>query len=159
MLRIHKAADAQGVLHGAQGEQAIQTHTGQCGLGGPGTGGQQQFIVRFLENFAGGKIAYRHRFGAAVNGSDFVVDLHLHPEPLIKAFRGLQGQFLLIFDHAADVIGQAAVGVRNKPRPLKNNDLGGFVQPAQPGCRGGTACHTAYDDDFHLIVPPFRDSS
>ena len=159
MLLLHKTVDAQSVLHRAQGEQPVQPHAGQRGLGGFGAGGQQQFVVGFGEHFAGIQIAYRDGFGGAVDGGHLVADLHLYPEPLIKALRGLQRQFGLVLDHAADVVGQTAVGVGYIPRTLKHHDLGGFIQPAQPGCRGGAARHSAYDDHFHLIVPPFRDSS
>ena len=35
--------------------------------------------------------------------------------------------------------------------PLEYHHLGGFVQPADTGCRGGPAGHAAHNDDFHGI--------
>ena len=90
-----------------------------------------------------------------MNGSDLVAHTHGDPKAGEEALRRLEGQLLGILNDPADVIGQAAVGVGDEPGPLKYHDLRLLVQPADAGSSGSTACHTAYNDNFHIIVPPF----
>ena len=84
-----------------------------------------------------------------------MVHLHGNTEPGEKALRGLEGQRLRVFNDAADIIGQAAVGIGNVARPLKHHDLCLFIQSADAGRGGGTARYAAYDNNLHLNAPPF----
>ena len=91
-----------------------------------------------------------------MEGGHLVVHPHIDAEAFVKALGRLQGQLVLIGDDAADVIGQAAVGVGDKSRPLKNDDLRLLIPPADAG-RGGRAAGNAADNDyFHVFTPPFR---
>ena len=112
---LHKTADTQGVLHRAQREHPLQAGPRHGGLSGLGAGGQQQFVVRLPEGLAAVQVAHLHAVGGPVDGGDFVAHLHLHAETLVKTLRRLQGQFGLVLDHAADVVGQPAVGVGDEP--------------------------------------------
>ena len=58
-----------------------------------------------------------------------------------------QARFLL--DHAADVVRQAAVGVRHIRPALDHQDLRALVQPAQPRRTRRAAGDATDDDDFH----------
>ena len=154
--------DAQGVLHGAQGEQLVQPHAGQPGLGGSGAGGQQQLVIGFLKGLAGFQIGHRDRLAVRVQRGDFVAHLHADPESGEKALRGLEGQLRRVGDDVPDEIGQAAVGVGNIAAALKHHDFRLFVQPANPGRRRCAARHAAHNDNFHLsfhLSPPCGDAS
>ena len=63
--------------------------------------------------------------------------------------RDEQARFLL--DHARDVIRQTAVRVRHVRAALHHDDLGFFVQPAQPRRARRAARHSANDDDLHVL--------
>ena len=49
MICIDVVLDAEGILHSAQCEQFVQTHTRKQGLGGLGTGREDQLVVAFLK--------------------------------------------------------------------------------------------------------------
>ena len=91
-----------------------------------------------------------------MDGNHLMPHPHIYTEPLPKALRCLESQLCLIGDDAADIIGQAAVGVRDIPRALKDNDLRLLIQPADSRRRSGSACHTAYNHNLHFSTPPFR---
>jgi len=50
------------------------------------------------------------------------------------------------------MVGETAVREGDIGPSLENNDLGFFIHPAQPGCRAGSASHTANDNDLHKAL-------
>ena len=84
-----------------------------------------------------------------VDGLHFVAYAHVHVEACAEAFGGLQGEGALVGDGAADVVGQAAVGVRDVAGTLEYDDLGRLIEAPKPGRRRGAAGHASYDNDFH----------
>ena len=75
------------------------------------TGRQQELVVALHKGFARLQILYGNGLSVGMDRRDFMAYLHLYAEAAEKAFRGLKGQFLRIFDDAADIIRQTAVGV------------------------------------------------
>ena len=45
VVPVNVLLDAEGVLHSAQGKQPVQSHTGEPGLGGLGSGREDQLVV------------------------------------------------------------------------------------------------------------------
>ena len=156
MVLFDEFPELQGVLHGAEGEQPVDAHAGQRRLGGPGAGGEDQLVVGLCKDLARSQVFHVHRLGVRVDGRHLVADPHVHPEAPPEALRRLERQLRPVGDDAADVVGQAAVGIGYIPGPLKHHDLRRLVQPPEPGRRRGPAGHAAHDHNFHLIVPPFR---
>ena len=142
--------DAEGILHGAQGEHLFKPHAGQSGLGGLGAWGENQFVVGLLEDLVCLQIFDRDRFFVRVDGHNLMVHPHIHLEAGQKTLWGLEGQGLWIGDHIADIVGQSAVGIGDIPRPLKNNNLSLFVQSTNPSRCRGTPRHATYNYHFHF---------
>ena len=90
-----------------------------------------------------------------MDSRDLMAHLHVYMEPGEEAFRGLEGQIRPIGNHITDIVWQTTVGIGDIPRALKNYDFCLLIQSANTGGSGSTACHTAYNDNFHIIVPPF----
>ena len=77
------------------------------------------------------------------------VDAGVDVEHVAKGVRGRDQEARLLLDHAADVVGQAAVRVRDVGPALHHEDLGVLVEPAQARRARGAAGDAADDDDFH----------
>ena len=129
--------DAEGVLHSAQGKQLLQPHAGQPGLGGLGAGGEEKLVIGLLKFLPRLQVSHADRLPVRMEGGDLVAHPHIHPKAGEEALRRLEGQVRPVLDHPADVVGQAAVGVGDVSRPLKDHDFRCLVQPAQPGRGGG----------------------
>ena len=80
------------------------------------------------------------------------VDVEHGPEHLLRRHQEAR----LLRDHAADVVGQPAVRVRDVRPALHHEDLGLLVQPAQARRARRPARHSANDDDFHASYPLLR---
>ena len=154
LLPLHKGPDGQGVLHGAEGEKALAVQPRNLRPGGVGPGGQEEFVILLGGDRPGLQVLYRDGLGRRVDGGGLVAHPGIDAEPLPEPLGGLEGERLLILDHPADVIGQAAVGVGDEAGALQHHDLRLLVQPADPGRRRGPAGHPANDDNFHAVVPP-----
>ena len=147
-LACDKLPDAEGILHGAQGEQPVARHPGQRGLGGSGPGGEEQLVITLLKFLPGVQIAHGDGLFLGVDGGDLMAHPHVHPEPPPEALWGLEGELLGVGDDPADVVGQAAIGVGDDSEIARHN-LGPLIQPADAGGRRGPSGHPAHDDDFH----------
>ena len=79
---------------------------------------------------------------------------HIHPETGKEALWSLKGQFLRIFNHPTDVVGQTAVGIGDIAGTLKDHDFRLLVQPADTSRSGGSSRYAPYDNDLHPISPP-----
>ena len=89
-------------------------------------------------------------FLCGIDRSYFLPYPHINAKAVPKTLRGLQRQLVLILDHAAHIVGQAAVGVGHIAAALDHHDLRVFIQTADAGGGRSTARHTAYDHNFHL---------
>ena len=145
----------EGIFHSTQSEQLVRLHTGQLRLGGFCTGREDQFVIAFFKFLAGFQISYRNRFSIVMDGGHFMQHFHHDTETGEEALRGLQGQLFRIGNHITDIVWQTTVGIGDIPRALKNYDFCLLIQSANTGGSGSTACHTAHNDNFHVIVPPF----
>ena len=153
-LRIDELADAQRVLHGAQGENPLQFHARQIGHHRPRAGRENQLIVAFLIGFAAIQRAHGNGLARWIDGRNFAVYAHVEGETRGQALRRLHRKRARFLNHIAHVIGQAAIGIRHIPGAFQHHDLRRFIQPAQPR-RGGCAARDAADDHhFHSYVPP-----
>ena len=114
VMPIDVIFDPEGILHGAQSEQILQSNAGEAGLSRLRTRGQDQLVIALFEFFSGLQIFYRYRFPVRVDSLHLVADLHVHTEPGEKALRCLKGQFFRGSDHISDVVRQTAVSVGNK---------------------------------------------
>ena len=72
---------------------------------------KQELIVALLKGFSRFQILHGNGLSVGMDRCDLMAYLHLYAEAAEKALRGLKGQFLRIFDDAADIIRQTAVGV------------------------------------------------
>ena len=125
---------------------------------------------------------HRHRAGSehqlVIGGNRDVAARHIAQPDLLRSWQDLHGlavspdvdreivaeellagdeQVRLPLDHSADVVGQPAVREGNVGSALDHQDVGGLVQPAQPGSAGGAACHSTDDDDLHDGIPRKKD--
>ena len=150
LVPVDERFDPEGVLHGPQGEEPVAVHSGQVRPHRLCAGGQEELVVGFFKNGTRFQIFHGNGLFFGMDGGDLVADLHVDAEPPEEALRGLQGQLLRVLDDAADVIGQAAVGVGDVAGTLKNDDLGLLVQSADPCCRRGAARHAADDHNLHI---------
>jgi len=89
-------------------------------------------------------------FPLGIDGRHLLPHPRVNAETVPKTLRGLQRQLVPIHDHAAHIVGQAAVGVGHIAAALDHDDLRVFIQTADAGRSGRTARHTAYDHNFHL---------
>ena len=147
--------DAQGIFHGPESKEVINIRAGDRRLCRFCSGRQKQLVIAFFKFPAGFQIFHRNRILLWMNGSDFMMHLHGHLESGEKAFRGLEGQMVLMGDDLSNIIRQSAVCVGDKSGALKNDDLCLFVQPANSCSGGRSAGHAAYNHNFHVIFPPF----
>ncbi len=148
-LPLQEGANAEGVLHRPQGEDALQVDAGQGRTDGPGPGGEDQLVIGLSVLAAVAQPPDGDGVLLRLDGQDLVLDPDVDAEPGLEALRGLEGQDPLVLDGPPDVVGQAAVGVGDIAAPLQNDDLGLLVQAAQAGRRGGPSGHASDDDDFH----------
>ena len=155
MVCIDVILDAEGIFNSAQGKQLIKTYTGKPGLGRLGSGRENQLVIALLELLTGFQIFHGNFFFFGMDSRDLMAHLHVYMEPGEEAFRGLEGQIRPIGNHITDIVWQTTVGIGDIPRALKNYDFCLLIQSANTGGSGSTACHTAYNDNFHIIVPPF----
>ncbi len=77
---------------------------------------------------------------------------HIDRELLAKRLFRRHQEARLFFNHAADMVRQSAVRVRNIRPAFDHEDFGFFVQPAQARRTRCAAGHSANDDDFHFLI-------
>ena len=109
----------------------------------------------FLKLLVALQVSDGHGLPLRMDGNDLMAHLHVYMEPGEEAFRGLEDQIRPIGNHITDIVWQTTVGIGDIPRALKNYDFCLLIQSANTGGSGSTACHTAHNDNFHVIVPPF----
>ena len=145
--------DRERILHRPQGHDARIFHTGQCRTDRFCAGGKKQLIIGFRIFFACFQIPDPHCLLLRIDGNRFISHPHIDAETAAEAFRRLHRKRALFPDHAANIVGQAAVGIGNIAAPFQHDDFRFFVQTAQPGRRGGASRHSADDDNFHTPHP------
>ena len=77
---------------------------------------------------------------------------HVDIEPRAESLRRLYEKPFVLFDNASDVIGEAAVGIRNVFPLFKQDDFRFFGVPADAGGGCGASGHSAYDDNLHVVI-------
>ena len=87
-----------------------------------------------------------------MDGQDLVADPDINAEALEKALRGLQSKAAFLADDAADVIGQAAVGIGHETAALQDENLRRLVQTAEPRRGRGASRYAADDQNFHSVL-------
>ena len=156
MFPFYKIPDGQGILHCAQSEQTVQAYTGKGRLHGLCPGGEEQLVIGFLKFLPGAQIPDGDCFALGMDRGYLMPYPHVDAEAPPKTLRCLEGQFCRILDDAADVIGEAAVGIGDVAGPLKDHHFRIFVQTADSRRGGGASRHAAHNDNFHPNTPPFR---
>ena len=111
LLFHHAAAHLQRVLNGTQLQYAVRMHTRGIRHHGLRARGEYKFVVLQGILTAVGEVFDADGLARAVYGGDLAQNAHVYVEAFFKARGGLQGEFALVFDDSAHVIGQAAVGV------------------------------------------------
>ena len=142
--------DAVGVVHIAQGEDALLADALEGRTHGRGAGREEQLVVGLL---VGGAVGTAHGYGLAggVDGHGLVLHAHVDAEALPERLGRLHQQLGTIFDDAADVVRQAAVGVRDVGSLLQQDDVCRFVHSSQSGGGGCSACHAPNNQVFHNV--------
>ena len=82
LLPLHKSSDGQGVLHGAQGEEAVTVQPWDGGPGGPGPGGQDQLVIGLRGDLPGLQVLDGDGFLLPVDGGGLVTHPHVDAEPV-----------------------------------------------------------------------------
>ena len=78
-----------------------------------------------------------------------MTDFHVYAKARVEAFRGLEREIAAVGNDAANVIRQAAVGIRNMMRAFKYRNLRLLIQTADAGSCCGAAGYSANNNDFH----------
>ena len=149
VIFIYIILDPKRVFYGTKCKHLIKVCAGKSGLCRLYSGRKNEFIVDFLKFIAGFEIFHRHGLSVGMDRRNLVTNSHIHAESGEKALGRLEGQVLRVFNHISDIVWQSAVGVGDVSRTLKNHDLCLFIEPSD-SCGGGcSACHTAYNHNFH----------
>ena len=90
-----------------------------------------------------------------MNRKHLMAYFHLYAEALKETFRCLQSQLPGVLNHAANVIRQSAVRIRNITGTLKDHHLSVLVQSSDSRCGSGASGHSAHNNNFHGFNPPF----
>ena len=148
--RVQTGFDAHHVLDVADGEHVVTVDAlDGAGHDGRRAGGQHQLVVALGEGFSCLGVAHGDSLGGAVNGNDLPVYLHVDVVPSLEGTGRHHHQVVGRGHHAAQIIGQRAVGVGHVPSPLEHADLRRLVQSAHPGRHRGAAGHTAHYYQLH----------
>ena len=149
-------ADRPRVGHGPDLEDPRQVDAGQWRTDGNGPGRQHQLVVGLGGHVAGCDIAQLDGLLVRRDLDGLAARAHIDCEHRAKhRFAGHQ-EARLLFNHAADVVGQPAVRVRDIGAPLHHEDFRLFIQPAQARRTRRPSCHSANDDDFHDLFSLFN---
>lgn len=152
LFLLDESAHFERVLDCAEGQDSLGVDAGRIRDHGLRAGGEDERVVA-LDIFPA-LVEAEHGDGLflPVYGGDFARDAHVHVEAGEEALWGLEGEVAVVLDHAAYVIGQAAVRVGDEARALNDNYLRLLVQPAEPGCRSRAARDAADYDYFAHVV-------
>lgn len=149
--RVDAGGEAIDVGDVAQDEHAVGAGDGRDD--GSGAGTEHQLVVGL------GVRAVRavdgDRAGGGVDVGHPAADADVQAEPGVQRGRGLQEERVTVLDDAADVVGQAAVGVRDVLARLQDDDLGLLVQATQTRGRRHAGGDAANDHDLHAFLLGF----
>ena len=149
-VSIEPLAHLPGVRHGSHRENARQVNAGKRWTDRSRTGREHQFVVMFGGDLTGHMVLQLDRFLFRRDTDHFAARSAIDRELLAKCLFGRHKQARLFFNRAAHVIRQPAVRVRNIRSTLDHQDVGFFIQPAQPRRTRCSASHSTNDDDFHF---------
>ena len=143
--------DAAGVGHVAQREDALRVDALQGRAHGFGSGRKEEAVVSLAVRPAVGR-PHAERVGRRVKPDHFVTHTHVDAIAAAERFGRLHKQAVALGDDAAEVIRQAAIGIRDVLAALNEDDFGRLVQPSQTGGRSGATGHAAHNDMFHTLL-------
>ena len=113
-----KSSRAEGVLHRAQGEDAVPLP--DKGRADGRRARRIDELVVTLPIFAAAlRLAHAHLLFRARDLDDLAADAHVHVEAAAETFRRLQREFGAVADDPADVVRQPAVRIRKHSRPAR----------------------------------------
>ena len=136
--------DGGDIHHVADGEHLLAVGAGDGpGHDGAGPRGEDQHVIALGVGGAVGPVLHRHRLGRAVDGDHLGLHPHVDVVVALELLRIHHQQPLAAGHHAAEVVGQGAVGEGDVGAPLENGNAGALVQPPHPGGRRGSAGHAA----------------
>ena len=151
-------ADRLGVRHGAHVEDPRQINARQGRMDRSRAGRQHELVVGLGRDLAGLHVAQLHGLLLWIDGNRLAVRARINREHGAKHLLGPHQEARFLFNHAADVVGQTAVRVRDIRPAFHHEDFGLFVQPAQARRTRRAARHSTNDDDFHITFLLFVSS-
>ena len=141
---LRRQLDRVGIRHVAQGEHVASIGAVQWGNQWRGARCQNQLVVCLLIGFTRLAIQDSQRLCFSVNSLHLLLRSHVQTESSPQEFGRRHQQLGAIFDFAADVVGQSAVGKRDILVLFKQGDFGILVH-ASRACR----CRSAAGDATH----------
>ncbi len=150
---VHQSADPVRIRNGPEGVNRRMIETGNRRLYRRTSGGEEQLIVGFIVFPTRGQLFDPDLFLTGSDGQHLVTSAHLDVEQFLEPCGALQQQPSPLGDRIADVVRQAAVGIRNIIAPFKHDDFCSFVKSFEPCCRRHAGGNAANDKIFcHWIL-------
>ena len=140
--------DRPRIGHGTHMKDPGQIDAGQGRMDRRRAGRQHELVVALGGDFAGFDIAQLDGLLFRGDPNRFAVGAHFDGEMLAEQLLAGHQQARFLFDDAADMVGQPAVGVRHIRPALHHEYFRGFIQPAQARGARRAAGHAADDDDL-----------
>ena len=145
--------DRPGVGHGPHMEDPRQINARQGRMHRGRARRQHELVVGLGRDFAGLHVAQVHGLLLGINRDGLAVRARINREHGAKHLFRPHQEARFLFNHAADVVGQSAVRVRDIRSAFHHDDFGFFVQPAQARRTRRAARHSTNDNDFHVVSP------
>ena len=120
-----------------------------------GPGGQHQHVIGLVIVPAGRALTDGDGTPGRVDGQYLVAGPHVQRQARRQRLRGMQQEGIPVTDLAAQVIGQAAVRIRDVGVPLKHHDLRVLGEAAGPRREAHAPSDPADHDNLHLRAPIF----
>ena len=108
---LYKIIYCIGIRYVPQGKYMILPYPGNARLDRSCSRRKYKFVIAFLIGFF--PMPYNHALFLRVHGYHLAVHTHIHVKTCMETLRGLKLQGILVRNHAADIIGQTAVGIGN----------------------------------------------
>src|SRR3974390_3045104 len=143
--RARRAGAPPRALHGPEHGHAVEA--GERRPDRRRTRAEDEAVVAELDLLPAARWPQGDRPQHGVDGDDLGVHPDVEAKALVQALRRHQQQVLLVLNHAADVVGQATVGVGDVTRAFDHGDRGLLVKPPQPGGARHPSGHATDDHD------------
>ena len=143
---LNDALEADAVLHGAQGVNALCVRARNTGHDGARARRDDELVIRALEDFAVVQIADGDGLRAAVDPGDLVVDKGGNAALVRHLIDAQADQIVRFLNHIADEIRQAACAVADVAGFFKHGDIQRRIDALGLGS-GAQTCGRAADDN------------